>query len=86
MASLMNTSVIEFSWKLDFLGVLFLLLYVICLGTLIGTVYPRPFPLCDTRWSNSNINSIFFVSYSPYGVRYSPYGGIGLFTMKVFYI
>ena len=39
-----------------------------------------------TRWSNSNINSIFFVSYSPYGVRYSPYGGIGLFTMKVFYI
>ena len=44
------------------------------------------FTLCDTRWSNSNINSIFFVSYSPYGVRYSPYGGIGLFTMKVFYI
>ena len=45
------------------------------------------FTLCETLWSNSNINtSIFFVSYSPYGVRYSPYGGIGLFTIKVFYI
>ena len=37
------------------------------------------FTLCETRWSNSNINSIFFV-------RYSTYGGIGLFTIKVFYI
>ena len=45
------------------------------------------FTLCETLWSNSNINtSIFFVSYSPYGVRYFPYGGIGLFTIKVFYI
>ena len=33
----------------------------------------------DLLESNSNINSIFFV-------RYSPYGGIGLFTRKVFYI
>ena len=38
---------IEISWKLHFLGVLFHLLYVICLGTLIGTVYPRPFFLAD---------------------------------------
>ena len=33
----------------------------------------------DLLESNSNINSIFFV-------RYSPHGGIGLFTRKVFYI
>ena len=37
------------------------------------------FTLCETHWSNSNINSIFFA-------RYSTYGGIGLFTIKVFYI
>ena len=47
MASLHTSVIIEFSWKLDFLGVLFLLLYVICVGTLIGTVYTRPFFLAD---------------------------------------
>ena len=35
------------------------------------------FTLCETIFSNSDINSIFFV-------RYSPSGGIGLFTIKSF--
>ena len=35
------------------------------------------FTLCETLFSNSDINSIFFVPYSPYG-------SIGLFTIKSF--